>query len=304
MTNTIVGFTTDNGTENFTWPDGGQTPFAGGKGTALEGGFRVPMIMRWPGQGARGQGRERHRVRARLVPDFRRRGRQPEHRRGTEEGQAARRPHLQGPSRRLQPDGPDHRQGAVEAPRDSSTSPRARSARCASTTTSTASPISRTAGSAARVKVDWPILVNLRLDPFERTGMLNGKEAGRSATTTGSSTSSGASCSCSRRWQKSPRLRSSSRRCRRARASIWRPSRSRSRRPSRRRPESKACCEGRPGIGGAQVPLDFRFWHYPEAFEGINEFRSLRCCGPVLLMASSSLDDPLRTFCTTDRRFF
>ena len=40
--NTIVVFTTDNGTENFTWPDGGQTPFAGGKGTVLEGGFRVP----------------------------------------------------------------------------------------------------------------------------------------------------------------------------------------------------------------------------------------------------------------------
>ena len=43
-------FTTDNGAENFTWPDGGQTPFAGGKGTALEGGFRVPMILRWPGK--------------------------------------------------------------------------------------------------------------------------------------------------------------------------------------------------------------------------------------------------------------
>ena len=46
--NTIVAFTTDNGAENFTWPDGGQTPFAGAKGTALEGGFRVPMIIRWP----------------------------------------------------------------------------------------------------------------------------------------------------------------------------------------------------------------------------------------------------------------
>jgi arylsulfatase A-like enzyme len=47
--NTIVVFTTDNGTEVFTWPDGGQTPFAQAKGTILEGGFRVPCILRWPG---------------------------------------------------------------------------------------------------------------------------------------------------------------------------------------------------------------------------------------------------------------
>ena len=47
---TILAFTTDNGAENFTWPDGGQTPFAGAKGTVMEGGFRVPMIVRWPGK--------------------------------------------------------------------------------------------------------------------------------------------------------------------------------------------------------------------------------------------------------------
>ncbi|TAU88665.1 arylsulfatase [Rhizobium leguminosarum] len=47
--NTIVVFTTDNGTENFTWPDGGQTPFFGGKGTTYEGGFRAPAMVRWPG---------------------------------------------------------------------------------------------------------------------------------------------------------------------------------------------------------------------------------------------------------------
>ncbi len=47
--NTIVVFTTDNGTELFTWPDGGTTPFAQSKGTVMEGGFRVPCILRWPG---------------------------------------------------------------------------------------------------------------------------------------------------------------------------------------------------------------------------------------------------------------
>src|SRR5579872_5355650 len=47
--NTIVVFTTDNGTELFTWPDGGTTPFAQCKGTIMEGGFRVPCILRWPG---------------------------------------------------------------------------------------------------------------------------------------------------------------------------------------------------------------------------------------------------------------
>jgi arylsulfatase len=48
--NTIVVFTTDNGAEVFTWPDGGMTPFKGTKGTAYEGGFRAPCIVRWPGR--------------------------------------------------------------------------------------------------------------------------------------------------------------------------------------------------------------------------------------------------------------
>jgi arylsulfatase len=49
VNDTIVVFTTDNGAECFTWPDGGMTPFAGDKGTVMEGGFRVPAIARWPG---------------------------------------------------------------------------------------------------------------------------------------------------------------------------------------------------------------------------------------------------------------
>ncbi|HEX5219015.1 MAG TPA: arylsulfatase [Verrucomicrobiae bacterium] len=48
--NTIVIFTTDNGAEVFTWPDGGMTPFKGTKGTVQEGGFRAPCIVRWPGK--------------------------------------------------------------------------------------------------------------------------------------------------------------------------------------------------------------------------------------------------------------
>ncbi len=48
--NTIVIFTTDNGAEVFTWPDGGMTPFRSTKGTIYEGGFRVPAIIRWPGK--------------------------------------------------------------------------------------------------------------------------------------------------------------------------------------------------------------------------------------------------------------
>jgi arylsulfatase A-like enzyme len=48
--NTIVIFTTDNGAEVFTWPDGGMTPFRATKGTVFEGGFRVPCVARWPGK--------------------------------------------------------------------------------------------------------------------------------------------------------------------------------------------------------------------------------------------------------------
>jgi arylsulfatase len=47
--NTIIMYSSDNGAEKFTWPDGGTTPFAGEKGTTWEGGFRVPCVIRWPG---------------------------------------------------------------------------------------------------------------------------------------------------------------------------------------------------------------------------------------------------------------
>ncbi len=49
LDNTILAFTTDNGAETQTFPDGGTTPFKGQKLTTWEGGMRVPMVVRWPG---------------------------------------------------------------------------------------------------------------------------------------------------------------------------------------------------------------------------------------------------------------
>jgi len=46
---TIVIWTTDNGAEVMSWPDGGTTPFRGEKNTNWEGGYRVPLVARWPG---------------------------------------------------------------------------------------------------------------------------------------------------------------------------------------------------------------------------------------------------------------
>jgi len=49
LDNTIIVFTTDNGAEAISFPDGGVTPFKGQKGEAYEGGYRVPAVIRWPG---------------------------------------------------------------------------------------------------------------------------------------------------------------------------------------------------------------------------------------------------------------
>ncbi len=49
LDNTIIVFTTDNGAEAISYPDGGVTPFKGQKGEAWEGGYRAPQVVRWPG---------------------------------------------------------------------------------------------------------------------------------------------------------------------------------------------------------------------------------------------------------------
>ena len=53
--NTIVMYSTDNGAELMSWPDGGMLPFRGEKNTSWEGGFRVPMMVKWPGKIKPGQ---------------------------------------------------------------------------------------------------------------------------------------------------------------------------------------------------------------------------------------------------------
>jgi arylsulfatase len=176
--NTIIGFTTDNGAENFTWPDGGQTPFAGGKGTALEGGFRVPMILRWPGRVPAGKvengivsgldwfptlvaaaGYEGD-----IAADLKK---------GKQLGDRTYKVHLDGYNQMdlLTGKGPSKRhevfyftEGTLSAVRIDDYKYRF-----------TDQP---SGWLGATVRVDWPILVNLRLDPFERTGMYNGKDAG------------------------------------------------------------------------------------------------------------------------------
>ena len=60
LDNTIVVFTTDNGAETQTFPDGGVTPFKGGKLSTWEGGMRAPCVIRWPGVNQAGHDLQRH----------------------------------------------------------------------------------------------------------------------------------------------------------------------------------------------------------------------------------------------------
>jgi len=175
--NTIIGFTTDNGTENFTWPDGGQTPFAGGKGTAMEGGFRVPMILRWPGRVPAGKVENGIVSGLDWFPTFVAAAGNAniaeELKKGKQLGGRTYKVHLDGYNQMdlITGKGPSKRheifyftEGTLSAVRIDDYKYRF-----------TDQP---SGWLGATLKVDWPILVNLRLDPFERTGMYNGKDGG------------------------------------------------------------------------------------------------------------------------------
>ena len=62
-------YITDNGPHRNSWPDGGMTPFRSEKNTNWEGAFRIPLIVRWPGQVKAGRSRHRHRAASRLAAD-------------------------------------------------------------------------------------------------------------------------------------------------------------------------------------------------------------------------------------------
>jgi arylsulfatase A-like enzyme len=168
--NTILAFSTDNGAENFTWPDGGQTPFAGGKGTGLEGGFRVPMIIRWPGKTPAGKVENAIISGLDWFPTFVSAAGNPniidELKNGKQLGDRTYKVHLDGYNQTdlITGKGPSKRneiwyftEGTLSAARIGDYKYRF-----------TDQP---NGWLGSTVKVDWPILTNLRLDPYERTGI-------------------------------------------------------------------------------------------------------------------------------------
>jgi arylsulfatase len=175
--NTIIAFSTDNGTENFTWPDGGQTPFAGGKGTALEGGFRVPALIRWPGKIPPGTIQNGIVSGLDWFPTFISIAGDPnitsDLAKGKTIGGQNYKVHLDGYDQTdmLTGKGPSKRHEIFYFTESTLSAVRIDDFKYRFTD-------QPNGWLGATEKVDWPILVNLRLDPFERTGMYNGKDTG------------------------------------------------------------------------------------------------------------------------------
>ena len=230
--NTIVVFTTDNGAENFTWPDGGQTPFAGGKGTGLEGGFRVPAMVRWPGKVPAGKVENGIVSGLDWFPTLVAAAGNPnivsELLTGKKVGDQTFKVHLDGYN---------------QLDLITGKAPSARHEIFYLTETTLAAVriddfkyrFTDQPGGwlGATEKVDWPILTNLRLDPYERTGMFNGKDNGSIAYYNWFAYEFWRFVFVQQEVAKAAQTLSSSRRCRRRPASTCPPSRRQSTRRSR-----------------------------------------------------------------------
>ena len=173
--NTIVVFTTDNGAEVFTWPDGGMTPFKATKGTVFEGGFRVPCIARWPGKIKPGTVENGIFSGLDWFPTLCAAAGNPnitdQLLKGVKLGDRDYKNHLDGYNQMDLLLG----QGAVRSGTNSSTSAGRSWAPFASMTSSSSSTSSRRAGPARRSRPTCPRMVNIRQDPFERTPSIGGQ---------------------------------------------------------------------------------------------------------------------------------
>jgi arylsulfatase len=168
--NTILVFSTDNGAENFTWPDGGQTPFAGGKGTVLEGGFRVPCILRWPGKVPAGKVENGIMSGLDWFPTFMAAAGNPnivdELKKGKKLGDRTYKVHLDGYNQL------DFITGKGKSARNEIFYFAEATLGAVRIGDYKYRFVDQPQGwLGGTVKVDWPILTNLRLDPLERTGM-------------------------------------------------------------------------------------------------------------------------------------
>jgi len=167
---TILAFTTDNGAENFTWPDGGQTPFAGAKGTVMEGGFRVPALLRWPGKVPAGKIENQIVSGLDWFPTLVSVAGNPniveELKKGKQIGDRTYKVHLDGY------DQTDLFTGKGKSKRSEIFYFAESTLGAVRINDFKYRFIDQPQGwLGGTVKVDWPILTNLRLDPFERTGI-------------------------------------------------------------------------------------------------------------------------------------
>jgi len=167
--NTIVVFTTDNGAEKITWPDGGTTPFHGEKGDTWEGGFRVPCLVRWPGVVKPGTVINAVMSHEDWTPTFLAAAGEPDVKEKLRKGHTANgrtfKVHLDGYDQRalLAGSGPSSRNEIFYFDDNGNLN----AVRVRDWKAHFALPASWTEGGGAPKSLTFPLIVNLRMDPFE-----------------------------------------------------------------------------------------------------------------------------------------